>query len=354
MPAFSLPKVSVFVAVVAVCLYGLTRYFLGEEVCHGTIPSLQKLAVSVALVAVGLYALKRFYLDGGVCHSKARLDGKTVVITGGNAGIGTETAIDLAKRGAKVIIACRSKERGEKAVEEIRTESGSEAISLKILNLASFTSIKAFAADFIKTEPQLDILINNAGIMMCPFSKTEDGHETQFGVNHLGHFLLTNLLLDLLKKSAPSRVVLVASSAHQFAKSIDFDTLNDEESYSRMGTYAKSKVANILFGRELHKRLAGTNVSVFSLHPGAVNTELQRHVVSGYGEYFASPLRFFFKSAKQGAQTSIYCAVQEGLEKHSGEYFSDCAVKATTALGNNMEVAKKLWDYSVKATKLEE
>eukprot|EP00112_Aurelia_sp_Birch-Aquarium-sp1_P003376 Seg1376.11 transcript_id=Seg1376.11/GoldUCD/mRNA.D3Y31 product="Retinol dehydrogenase 11" protein_id=Seg1376.11/GoldUCD/D3Y31 len=316
--------------------------------------SLPKVSIFVALVAVGLYGLKRYYLNGAVCHSTARLDGKTVVITGGNTGIGKETAVGLAERGARVIIACRSKERGEKAVKEIKTESGSEAISLKILDLASFASIRAFAADFIKTEPRLDVLINNAAVLMCPFSKTEDGHETQFGVNQLGHFLLTNLLIDLLKKSAPSRIIHVASFVHQFASSIDFDTLNNEESYSRMYPYSVSKVANVLFAREQHKRLTGTNVSVFSLNPGAVNTELTRHVFSDYGEFFVSPFRFFFKSAKQGAQTSICCAVEEGLEKHSGEYFSDCAVKATTALGNDMELAKKLWDYSVNATKLEE
>ena len=305
------------------------------------------------MISVVLYFAKQ-YFGGGVCHSKTRLDGKTVIITGGNTGIGKETAIDLASRGAKVIIACRSQTRGENALKDIRKESGSEHVYLRLLDLASFASIRKFADEIISSEPRLDVLINNAGIMMCPFWKTEDGHEMQFGVNHLGHFLLTNLLLDLIKKSAPSRIINVSSRAHTFVSTIDFEDLNNETAYSRIFAYGKSKLANVLFSRELHKRLLGSNVSVFSLHPGSVTTELARHLLGDIAEFFLVPVRFlFFKDSKQGAQTSICCAVDDDVVKHSGEYFADCVREASSQAGNNMELGKKLWDYSVKVTNLD-
>ena len=311
-----------------------------------------KVSVSIVLLAIGLYFLKQ-YFGGGVCQSKNRLDGKTVIITGGNTGIGKETAIDLAKRGAKVIIACRSEERGANALKDIKKESGSEHVYLRLLDLASFASIRKFADGILSSEPRLDILINNAGIMMCPFWKTEDGHEMQFGVNHLGHFLLTNLLLDLIKKSAPSRVINVSSLAHTFAGTIDFDQINNETAYSRIFAYGVSKLANVLFSRELHERLLGTGVSVFSLHPGSVTTELGRHLFGTIGEFFLLPIKFVFsKDAWQGSQTSICCAVDDAVVKHSGEYFADCVKTPTSQAGNDMELAKKLWDYSVKVTNL--
>ena len=312
-----------------------------------------KLSIFIILISVALYFIKQ-YFGGGVCQIKTRLDGKTVIITGGNTGIGKETAIDLAKRGAKVIIACRSQARGENALKDIRKESGSERVYLRLLDLASFASIRKFADEIISSEARLDILINNAGIMMCPFWKTEDGHEMQFGVNHLGHFLLTNLLLDLIKKSAPSRIINVSSLAHTVVSTIDLEDLNNETTYSRVFAYGESKLANVLFSRELNRRLVGSSVSVFSVHPGSVTTELARHLFGDIVEFFLVPLRFiFFKNSKQGAQTSICCAVDNEIMKHSGEYFADCARKATSQAGYDMELAKKLWDYSVKVTNLD-
>ena len=206
----------------------------------------------VAIVVVaGMFLLKK-YLSGGVCRSKARLDGKTVIITGANTGIGKETALDLAKRGARVILACRDLDKANTAANEIREASGNSGILVKKLDLASKNSVREFADGIVKGETKLDILINNAGIMCCPCWKTEDGFDMQFGVNHLGHFLLTNLLIDLLKRSAPSRVVNVSSNAHR--GEIDLDDLNSEKSYSRVGAYSNSKLANILFTRELSRR----------------------------------------------------------------------------------------------------
>lgn len=312
-----------------------------------------KLSAFTILLAIGLYLLKQ-YSGGGVCESKIRLDGKTVLITGGNTGIGKETAIDLAKRGARLIIACRSKDKGESAVIDIKNQSRNEDVHFRLLDLASFASIRYLAEGIVKSEARLDILINNAGIMMCPFWKTENGHEMQFGVNHLGHFFLTNLLLDLIKKSAPSRIINVSSRAHTYPTTIDFEEINSEAAYSRMNSYGVSKLANVLFSRELNQRLKGTGVSVFSLHPGAVNTELGRHIFGDYAEVLMTPVRkIFFKDSIQGSQTSICCAVEKDIVKESGEYFSDCKKAPTSSAGEDMELARKLWEYSVKATNME-
>ena len=171
-----------------------------------------QVAIGVAAFAV-LYAGKR-YFQGGRCHSTKSLKGKTVVITGANTGIGKETAVDLAKRGARIIIGCRNMEKGKEALKEIQERSGSTDVFLEKLDLASLDSVRKFADNILKNERRLDILINNAGVAGCPHQKTEDGFEMQFGTNHLGHFLLTMLLLDRLERSAPSRIINVSSNRH--------------------------------------------------------------------------------------------------------------------------------------------
>ena len=231
-------------------------------------------------VGISLWMLRR-YFAGGVCRSKAMLDGKTVIITGGNTGIGKETAIDLAKRNARIIVACRSQEKGKKAEVDIRRESGSNNVHFRQLDLASFESIRKFAKEVLSEESRIDILINNAGVMYRPFGKTEDGFETQFGVNHLGHFLLTNLLLDKIKKAPEGRIIVVSSMGHALTSKLDLDTINSEEHYSLYDAYHKSKLANVLFTKALAKRLTGTNVTANSLHPGAVDTELSRDFMLG-------------------------------------------------------------------------
>lgn len=273
-----------------------------------------------------------------------KLDGKTVLITGANTGIGKETARDLAKRGAHIIIACRDIEKGDAAMKEIIEQSGNSNITLKKLNLADTKSIREFAEQINKEQQQINILINNAGVMMCPYLKTEDGFELQFGVNHLGHFLLTYLLIDLIKRSGPARIINVSSSAHKMGK-IQFDDLNSEKSYNSVKAYGQSKLANILFTRELARKLQGTDVSVFALHPGVVRTELARHL-NALTRFGLSLLRPFTKSPENGAETSIYCAVAPGLEKETGEYFSDCDRTTGSSAARDDEVAKKLWEVS--------
>ncbi|XP_073693217.1 retinol dehydrogenase 11-like [Garra rufa] len=304
--------------------------------------------VAVALVtSVGLFALRR-WLAGGVCHSKARLDGKTVLITGANTGIGKETAVDMAKRGARVILACRDMGRANKAADEIRKRSGNGNVVVKMLDLASLESVRALAKDVQQTEEKLDILINNAGIMMCPQWKTEDGFEMQFGVNHLGHFLLTNLLLDLLKKSTPSRIVNVSSLAHEKGK-IHFDDINLEKNYDPVISYRQSKLANVLFSRELAVRLKGTGVTTYALHPGVIHTELGRHIFPSmplWKRLLFMPLFLLLKTPWQGAQTTIYCAVDESLQNASGLYYSDCALKEAAPQGRDDAAGHRLWDLS--------
>lgn len=301
----------------------------------------------ITVTGLGLIGLKK-WMAGGVCHSKARLDGKTVLITGGNTGIGKETAVDLARRGARVILACRDMERANKAADDVKTRSGNDNVVVKMLDLASLKSVREMAQDILTSEERLDVLINNAGVMSCPQWKTEDGFEMQFGVNHLGHFLLTNCLLDLLKKSAPSRIVNVSSLAHVRGQ-IHFEDLNQEKDYKPKKSYAQSKLANVLFTRELANKLQGTGVTTYSLHPGVIRTELGRHfwpTLSMWKRVVFTPLTFLIKTPTQGAQTTIYCAVEESLKDESGLYYSDCALKTAAPQGLDDEAAKKLWDVS--------
>ena len=235
------------------------------------------LALGTLLAGRLLIGAMRSFFGGGVCYSKALLKGKVVIITGANTGIGLETAVDLAKRGARVILACRDDRRGETAALEVKERSKSDDVLFSKLDLASLKSVREFAERTLEEESRIDILVNNAGVMIPPYSTTKDGFELQFGVNHLGHFLLTSLLLDRIKEAPAGRVVTVSSMGHMAGR-INFDDLQSKKSYSKMGAYAQSKLANILFTQSLAKRLKGTSVTAYSLHPGSVLTELQRHV----------------------------------------------------------------------------
>ena len=204
----------------------------------------------------------------GMCSNKESLEGKTVIVTGANTGIGLAVAKELAKRKAKVIMACRSIEKGRNAVMQMKQDaslSNGSNLIIKQLDLSSFSSIRKFADDILETEQSIHVLINNAGVFGCPLSYTDDGLEMTFGVNHIGHFLLTNLLLDRVIASAPSRIVVVASKLYEKA-TINFENLNAEKSYKGITAYAQSKLANILFANELHERLpSGNTLDLFML-----------------------------------------------------------------------------------------
>uniref|UniRef100_W5MPS1 Zgc:153441 n=2 Tax=Lepisosteus oculatus TaxID=7918 RepID=W5MPS1_LEPOC len=306
-------------------------------------------AVTV-VTAISLVLLRK-WISGGVCRSRARLDGKTVLITGANTGIGKETARDLARRGARVVIACRDLAKAEAAAAEIRRTTGNGNVAVRHLDLASLCSVRQFARDYLASEERLDVLINNAGVMMCPKWTTEDGFEMQLGVNHLGHFLLTNQLLGKLKSSAPSRVVNVSSIAHKGGQIHFDDIFFDKTPYSSLVSYRQSKLAVLLFSRELARRMQGSGVTSYSLHPGVIRTELGRHVLTGYPllkAIVSGPSLLLMKTPAEGAQTSIYCAVTEGLEKYSGCYFSDCALKQPAPEGKDDQAARQLWELSAK------
>lgn len=289
--------------------------------------------------------------DPGLMH------GKTVLITGANSGLGRATAAELLRLGARVIMGCRDRARAEEAAGQLRQElcqaggagpDGTDGqLVVKELDLASLRSVRAFCQELLQEEPRLDVLINNAGVFHCPYTKTEDGFEMQFGVNHLGHFLLTNLLLGLLKSSAPSRIVVVSSKLYKYGE-INFEDLNSEQSYNKSFCYSRSKLANILFTRELARRLEGTNVTVNVLHPGIVRTNLGRHI---HIPLLARPLFnlvswAFFKTPLEGAQTSIYLACSPDVEGVSGRYFGDCKEEELLPKAMDESVARKLWDIS--------
>ncbi|XP_077167417.1 retinol dehydrogenase 14 [Paroedura picta] len=286
----------------------------------------------------------------------ASMEGKTVIITGANSGLGRATAAELLRQHARVIMACRDRGRAEEAARELRAELGLCArgggecrgeLLVRELDLASLRSVRSFCHQVLQEQPRVDVLINNAGIFQCPYTKTEDGFEMQFGVNHLGHFLLTNLLLGLLKSSAPSRIVVVSSSLYKYGE-INFDDLNSELSYNKSFAYSRSKLANLLFVRDLARRLEGTGVTVNALHPGIARTNLGRHV---HIPLLVKPLLnlvswAFFLSPLEGAQTSIYLASSPEVEGISGKYFGNCKEQSLLPKATDDLVARKLWDIS--------
>ena len=286
-------------------------------------------------------------------NGQDRLDGKVVLITGGNAGVGKETAVGLAARGAHVVITSRNQQRGADAVADIRARSGNDAVEVMPLDLASIPSIHDFARDFLARSERLDVLIDNAGLVMGQRTETEDGFETTFGVNHLGHFLLTNLLLDRLRASAPSRIVVVSSHAQASAPGLAFDDLQSEHGYKPFDAYSKSKLANIYFARELARRLEGSNVTANALHPGFVASRFARDgdmgAMIGAGMLLVRP---FAINSTKGARTSIWLASAPEGAATSGGYFFRCAPSTPSAVAQDDEAARRLWAASEELVKL--
>ncbi|XP_041668822.1 dehydrogenase/reductase SDR family member 13-like [Cheilinus undulatus] len=304
----------------------------------------------VGAALVGLYLLLHMtLLQMPRCESDVKLDGKTVIVTGANTGIGKTTAMDLARRGARVIMACRDQGRAEAAIKDIIQETGNHQVIFMQLDLSSLQSVRSFAENFLQSESRLDILINNAGVFTG--GMTEDGVGMIFGVNHLGHFLLTVLLLDRLKASGPSRVVTVSSEGHKGGK-VDFNCLrthrdlslgnNDFQLFQK---YCHSKLCNVLFTIELAKRLEDSEVTCYSMHPGVIKTELGRY--TGFlWKLVVTPLVLpLCVDAVSGAQTTLHCALAPGIEHLSGHYFSRCAPQVNLK-ARDEAAAKKLWELS--------
>jgi NAD(P)-dependent dehydrogenase (short-subunit alcohol dehydrogenase family) len=274
------------------------------------------------------------------------MKGKTVLVTGANTGIGFETAAELAKMGARVVITARDDAKGQAAVDAIKARTPDADVDSMHLDLSDLSDVRAFAAAFSAKHPKLDVLVNNAGLILDERALTKDGHEMTFQVNHLGPFLLTNLLLDNLKAAAPSRIVNVASTAHRGTK-LDFDDLGSEKEYRSMRVYGKSKLCNILFTRELARRLEGTGVTAHSLHPGTVRTGFGKD--GDTGGWFSIGLKIggiFFKSPAQGARTSVHVASSPEIEGINGEYWANRKISKPSAAAQDDDAARRLWDRS--------
>jgi NAD(P)-dependent dehydrogenase (short-subunit alcohol dehydrogenase family) len=278
------------------------------------------------------------------------LDGKTCLITGATNGIGRVTAVELARMGAELFLVYRNKARAHETVAEIRTKTGNENVHLLHADLSSQKQIRAVAAEFLATGRPLHLLVNNAGLGNTTRMVTEDGIETVFAVNHLAYFLLTVLLLDRIKQSAPARVVNVASEAHRFG-TINFDDPGGERRYSTFGAYGQSKLANILFTYELAKRLAGTGVTVNCLHPGGIASGLWTNN-GALAQFLMKAGRLFLKTPEQGAQTTIYLASSRKVDGVTGKYFANCKEKTSNKESYDPEVARRLWEVSERMTRV--
>ncbi|XP_046872019.1 retinol dehydrogenase 14 [Hypomesus transpacificus] len=282
------------------------------------------------------------------CTDLKRLDGRTVLITGGNSGVGKETAIALAMRGARVIIACRDVDKAEKAVRDIKIRSHSVNVLRMELDLANMRSIRDFCKSFLQREKRLDILINNAG-MPGLLDWTDDNFSMCFGVNHLGHFLLTNLLLGRLRECSPSRVVTLTCSNYKYQK-LDFQDLN----YNLLPffTYCRSKLANLYFTQELSRIAQGRGVTAYAVHPGYVQSSWTCHYSVLFRMLMQVVMWMFFVPCEMGAQTVVWCSVSDEAAKHSGGYFTDCRPASLRPFARDQGVAKKLWEASERLVNL--
>lgn len=278
------------------------------------------------------------------------MGGKTVVVTGASSGIGKVTALELSKAGARVVMVCRSGQKAQEVGREITQAAGREDVELLTADLSSQSSVHAVAGELRKRCPRIDVLINNAGIYAPERRMTEDGLESTFATNHVAYFLLTNLVLDVIKASAPARIVNVSSEAHRIGK-IDFENLRGEKPYGPVKAYCQSKLANILFTYELARRLEGTNVTVNCLHPGTVRSGFGRGAKGLMGAMM--PLaRLLMISAEKGARTSIFLASSPEVEGISGRYFIKCKPAKSIAASHDRELAKRLWEVSEQLTGL--
>jgi NAD(P)-dependent dehydrogenase (short-subunit alcohol dehydrogenase family) len=279
------------------------------------------------------------------CDSVTRMDGKIVMITGANSGIGKETARVLAERGASIIMICRNQERGEAALKELRKETGSDKIELFLADLTKPDTIHKAVDKFKEKYDRLDVLINNAGLTLNERIITSAGYEKTFTTNHLGHFLLTHLLLDTLKQSSPSRIVNVSSAVHATAN-LKFNDINQKKHYRGYLAYANSKLANLLFTYELARKLEGTGVTVNALHPGFVRTNFGKEGRNWFFKALFAIARIFAISVEKGAKTSIYLASSPEVENVNGKYFVRCKLVKSSDESYDLESQKRLWELS--------
>lgn len=317
----------------------------------------KRLLIGTGAAAVG-YVGKQI-MDGPVFNENVNLIGKNIIITGANTGLGKETAIKLASLGANLLLLCKTKDRGEAAVAEIKSKTGSNTVSNIVMDLGDLKSIQTAGAEVQKRVSKVDVLLNNAGIMALPKrTLTKDGYEAHMGINHLGHYALTLHLLPLLSASPAARIISVSSQAHRFGKDFRDDIMIEKEgAYDPWGAYGNSKLANILFINSLSEKLKNnqkySNIFCASLHPGLCRTELGRYFfdipkdVSPLVGVLAAPLVYFSKSAEQGAQTQIFLSASQKIKNSdTGKFFDNSAVADRSKEANDSDLAKWLWHES--------
>ena len=280
----------------------------------------------------------------------ATMKDKVVMVTGANSGIGKAASLALAEMGATVVMVARSKERGEAARSEIVRKSQNNAVDLLLADLSSLGSVRILSSEFQKKYSSLHVLINNAGLFNQRRRVTADGYENTFATNYLAPFLLTNLQLDLLKASAPSRIINVSSVGH-YNGHINFEDLNLENDYGGWKAYGQSKLALVLFTHELAKKLQGTGVTVNAVHPGTVATNIWSRPLGPVGFIMALP-KLFMTSPDQGARTIVYLASSPDANGLNGEYLEKLKVKKSSDESYDEEIAQRLWDVSAKLTRL--
>ena len=284
-------------------------------------------------------------------ESKPALAGKTVLVTGATSGIGWEASVSFARMGACLVMVGRDAGKTAEKVEEVRQRSGSRAVDSLLCDFSSQAQVRRLAEEFRARYQKLHVLVNNAGTVFTKRTLTADGIESTFAVNYLGAFLLTNLLLDLLKASAPARVIVVTSSGH-YSGTMDFDDLGFEHGYQIMRAYGRSKLAAVLFTRELAKRLKGTGVTVNALHPGAVATSIWDRAPAYTRPIFSLAKRLFMITPAAGAETIVYLATSPEVEGKSGLYFERNRPKFPSRLAQDDAVAQRLWAESARLVEL--
>lgn len=278
-----------------------------------------------------------------------KLQNKTAIVTGANSGMGMATVRALSDMGAKVIMLCRSEKRGTEALEKLLSEKYRD-LELILCDLGKFDSIRAFANTVRRGYDHIDILVNNAGFISLDRQETGEGLERQFGINHIGHFLLTMSLLDLMGEGG--RIVNVASGAHKTGK-IHFDDINLTKGFNVIKAYSQSKLANVLFTRELARRVKDRGITVNCCHPGAVATNIGIDRDTGFGKTVTRLLKPFFQTPEQGARTAIFLASDDSVSDVTGEYFYKCRIAKSSKRSKDMELAKKLFEFSEELTGLQ-
>lgn len=287
----------------------------------------------------------------GVAPAEADLEGKTVLITGATSGIGLEASLALARRGVRLIMVGRDRARTVQRVAEVRGRSGNRAVEWLLCDVSSQAQIRRLSQDVLNRYERLEILINNAGTVFARRTLTEDGVEATFAVNYLSAFLLTNLLLDRIVKSAPARIVNVASSGH-YSGTLDFADLGFERGYQIMRAYSRSKLAEVLFTRELARRLAGTGVTVNAVHPGTVATKIWTRAPLYARPILAVARRLAMISPEKGAKAVVYLATSPEVADSTGLYFDQFRPRRASQLALDDALAGRLWDESARLVRL--